>query len=434
MKIAYMFTEFPSGQISNSTRVFSMLERGHQVTVFANSKGNSMLYSDELKKHADRLKCVYINKTLIEKFKVFVKDFFSNPILFFTILTKVTNTNVFYQHYTKRIIGGSGKNNNLLITKRKSKIITSYFRYKALVNRDFDLVISFFGTLGNNYLFIKDIYPKSIYMTYFVGFDYSSQIYGTSDVDFYKDLFKKVDFICAKSNFSKQTLIGLGCNEDKIVIDYNGIDIQKFSQKKYEMQLQTLKFIIVSRLEKKKNHLLILKAFQNILKSFDNFEFTIVGGGPEQNKLDSFLVKDQRLAKRVFMIGVKTQSEIKKLLNTNHVFIHPSSSSLLDGSMEDTPTAILEAMAVGLPIISTYHAGIPDLIINDFNGKLIPERNLELLEEAITSFFKDNSLIAKLGKNSRPIVEQKFDSRKNALKNEEFYKSIISKLYIRKLS
>jgi colanic acid/amylovoran biosynthesis glycosyltransferase len=425
MKIAYIFTQFPSGQVSNSTRVFAMLERGHKVTVYANSKSKSILYKDELERFSDDLKIVYINKPPLQMLQVMFKDFIKNPLSFIKTLIKVSNKKIFYQHHTKRIMGGSGKNNNLLVTKKKSKIVTSYFRYRAIRDNDFDLIISFFGTIGNNYLFTKSLYPNSIYMTYFVGFDYSSQVYRTGDVDFYKDLFHECDYICAKSNFSKQTLVGLGCDEDKIVIDYNGIDIKKFSSKTYESELKTLKFIIVSRLEKKKCHLLILKAFQNVLESFDNFEFTIVGDGPERQKLEDYISKDKNLVDRVSLVGLKTQSEIKELLQLNHIFIHPSSSSLLNGSMEDTPTAILEAMAIGLPIISTYHAGIPDLVVDDYNGKLVPERNLKLLEKAITTFFKDKSLVSEFGKNSRLLVEEKFDSRKNAMKNEDFYKSIL---------
>jgi hypothetical protein len=61
MKIAYIFTEFPSGQVSNSTRVFSMLDRGHDVTVFASSSGTN-LYDEETKKYKDKLKIIYFNK------------------------------------------------------------------------------------------------------------------------------------------------------------------------------------------------------------------------------------------------------------------------------------------------------------------------------------------------------------------------------------
>ncbi|CAN0457121.1 unnamed protein product, partial [Ectocarpus fasciculatus] len=172
------------------------------------------------------------------------------------------------------------KKSNLLITKKKSKVLTSYLRYRAVKDVDFDLVISFFGTVGNNYLFIKELYPQTKYLTYFVGFDYSSQIYRTHDVNFYKDLFKYADYICAKSNFSKQTLIGLGCSEEKLILDYNGIDTTKFSVKTFEEPpYKTIKLIIVSRLEKKKCHLLILQALQNILKEHKNFKFTIVGDG-----------------------------------------------------------------------------------------------------------------------------------------------------------
>ncbi len=426
MKIAYIFSEFPSGQVSNSTRVFSMLERGHDVTVFANTKGNSAFYRDELKKYSARLNCIYINNSLFESIKILINDIFKNPILCLKNIVKASNKNIFYQNYTKRVIGGKGGKSNLLVTKKKTKILTYYFRIKAFQNKEFDIIVSFFGTIGNNYLFLKNLYPTVPYVTYFVGFDYSSYVYSTAKINLYSDLFNKADLIFAKSSFSKQTLIALGANEEKVKIDYNGINLDKFECRDFNKRIgKVVKFIIVSRLEKKKCHILILKALNKILEKHINFTFTIVGDGPERKNLEEYLNVNLQLKEKVLFLGLKSQQEIKQLLRNYHIFIHPSSSSLLSGSMEDTPTAILEAMACGLPIISTYHAGIPDLVLNNYNGRLVPERNLDLLISVIESFMLNQECINTYGRNSRKLTEERFDSDLNAHKNEILYNSII---------
>jgi len=426
MKIAYIFTEFPSGQVSNISRVLSMAERNHDITIFANTKGVNETLEIALDRFSHKIKVIYISRSIKDNLKEIMINFFINPIKFMRVIKLVSDKRFFFQNYTKRIIGGRGKKANFLVVKRKLKILTSYLRYTKLIDREFDIIVSFFGTLGNQYLFLKEIYPQTPFLTYFVGFDYSSQVYRTADINLYKDLFIKTDYIMAKSNFSRQTLISLGCNPDKVKIDYNGININFFKCRNFVLPIDvTIKFIIVSRLEKKKCHLLILEAFLKILAEYQNFKFTIVGQGPEFQNIKKYLNDNTRLNSKVDLLGEKTHLEIRDLLVKNHIFIHPSSASIFNGSMEDTPTSILEAMACGLPIISTYHAGIPDLVINDYNGKLVPERNLDLLTDTIKAFMGDTRLINKLGKNSRDLIEKKFDLKKNTLNNEIFYEDLI---------
>ena len=76
MKIAYVFSEFPSGQISNSTRVYAMVKQGHDVTVIANKPGNSQINSAEFEKYKDKLTIIYINSPFSHSLGSLLKDFF----------------------------------------------------------------------------------------------------------------------------------------------------------------------------------------------------------------------------------------------------------------------------------------------------------------------------------------------------------------------
>jgi colanic acid/amylovoran biosynthesis glycosyltransferase len=266
------------------------------------------------------------------------------------------------------------------------------------------------------------MFPKSIFACYFVGFDYSSRIFTTGNINFYQNLFRKADFIFAKSQFSKQTIIGLGCDKSKVKIDYNGININKFNTREIKVfSNEIVKFIIVSRLEIKKSHVLILQALTAVSENYTNFEFTIIGDGPESKKIEKYIEETPILHNKIKLLGRKSQYEISSILNESHVFIHPSSTALDNGNMEDTPTAILEAMACGLPIISTYHAGIPDLVIENYNGKMVPERNLNYLISSIMFFMENTDEIPRMGKHSRIMVEEKFDTISNSQKLEELF-------------
>ncbi|GAA4313688.1 colanic acid biosynthesis glycosyltransferase WcaL [Pontixanthobacter gangjinensis] len=417
MDIAFIFTEFPSGQVSNSTRVFSFLEMGYNVTVYANTCGNKHL-SYEVRNKYPNLDIIYFQKhkgyLLI---KEFLKDFFIAPRISLKRWQKAFNKELFFIFYLKKILGGRGlKNDSVTLQKRRNAPI-SYLRLKQLENKNHDFFICFFGPTGLNFLFLKELYPKALFCTYFVGFDYSSRLSQYGSTAIYKQLFSMSDIIFAKSTFSQQTLVEIGCNEEKIILDYNGINLNKFEHCTPKVQTnETVKFIIVSRLIAKKSHILILKAFIRIISINKNFKFTIVGEGPLREKIEEFIKKNPELFKRVELIGNISQEEVVSLLRLHHVFIHPSTTSIPFGDKEDTPTAILEAMAIGLPIISTFHAGIPDLVKNNENGILVPERNIDYLVDAINYFLNYPEKINQFGNNSRKIAEEKFDTGQNCLR------------------
>ena len=89
--------------------------------------------------------------------------------------------------------------------------------------------------------------------------------------------------------------------------------------------------------------------------------------------------------------------------------------------MEDTPTAIIEAQSVGLPVISTYHAGIPEIVKNNSTGLLIPEKNDVELQNAL-KYFMDNPLeIEKMGIQARKFIEENFNLDKEITKLEKIY-------------
>ena len=104
-----------------------------------------------------------------------------------------------------------------------------------------------------------------------------------------------------------------------------------------------------------------------------DFRYRILGIGPWERRLRT-LIEQYELETHVEMPGFKPSHEVKAMLDEADVFLLPSVTGA-DGDMEGIPVALMEAMAVGIPVVSTLHSGIPELIKSDHSGWLVPENN-----------------------------------------------------------
>jgi len=113
------------------------------------------------------------------------------------------------------------------------------------------------------------------------------------------------------------------------------------------------------------------------------------------------------------------------LLEGAEIFILPSVTAG-DGDMEGIPVSLMEAMARGMPVISTYHSGIPELVEDGVSGFLVPERDVVALARAIQRTVENGSTWPEIGRAGRCIVEDNFNRRKLGLRLIEHYRNLLS--------
>lgn len=111
------------------------------------------------------------------------------------------------------------------------------------------------------------------------------------------------------------------------------------------------------------------------------FRYNILGIGPWERRLKT-LIEQLQLEDVVFMPGFKPSHEVKAMLDQADLFLLPSVTGE-DGDMEGIPVALMEAMAVGIPVVSTVHSGIPELIDADESGWLVPEKDAFALADTL---------------------------------------------------
>jgi colanic acid/amylovoran biosynthesis glycosyltransferase len=185
---------------------------------------------------------------------------------------------------------------------------------------------------------------------------------------------------------------------------YNGLDLSHF--KPAAPAAGHLRLLTVGRLIEKKGFRYLIDACQLLRVAGLNFGCQIVGEGPEQGRLQE-IIDQYQLSDVVRLTGPLTQTKLSELLAQSSMFVFPAVHDSA-GDTDNLPTVLIEAMASHLPIVSTEIAGIPEIVQQNTNGILVPEKDPARLADAIRTIASDPALLERFGRASRRIAEEKF--------------------------
>jgi glycosyltransferase involved in cell wall biosynthesis len=213
----------------------------------------------------------------------------------------------------------------------------------------------------------------------------------------------------------------------KIVTIKNGVDIEaitnysinKISIRKRLGLLDTEKIIgSVANLKKIKNHIFLLKAFNELIKIYKNVKLLMIGesapDGTEKELRD--FVDEKGLKEKVLFLGCR--ADIPELLSIMDVFC-------LTSFKEGMPLSLIEAMAAGLPVIGTDVEGIRDLIVTDKNGFLVQLNNIKCLKDALHTLLINNSLRLRYGNESAILAADNYSIGRCIKEYQELFISLI---------
>ena len=262
----------------------------------------------------------------------------------------------------------------------------------------------------------------------FYGYDssgFAKRNFGLGKLWLRKRVFNYATRILAMSPDMKNDLLKSGCPESKIIVHYYGTDVQKFYKCSVYKDVRVVRFLIISGLVPQKGHKFLLGAFEEAYKKNKNMRLTIVGAGPMRDEIAA-IIEDKILEDIVKLEGpVKYNSqEHIGYLKSHDVFIHPSITDV-NGDKEGIPGTIVEAMASGLPVISTYHAGIPYIIENEVSGLLVNEWDVNALTDSILRMADSVELRKKLGKSGQAYALNNLNLKIKELDLENIYRSLI---------
>jgi colanic acid/amylovoran biosynthesis glycosyltransferase len=178
----------------------------------------------------------------------------------------------------------------------------------------------------------------------------------------------------------------------------------------------------VSSFVEKKGHEYTITAFANFTKEYPNSRLILAGDGPLRGRMEE-MCRTLGVYDRVSFVGWIDDQDVQKVLRGSDIFVHHSITAQ-NGDMEGIPTSIMEAMATGLPVVSTYHSGIPELIDDGVNGFLIGEKDTRAYTERLISMLDiaDNEI----GKNAVERILRDFNMARQNRELTDIYDSIIS--------
>ena len=196
---------------------------------------------------------------------------------------------------------------------------------------------------------------------------------------------------------------------DRIHRIYNGLTIAEFRRADFSSASPLI--VAVGRLIDKKGFADLIRACRLLMERGRSFRCEIIGEGPLEKELRR-QIEDLDLRNHVKLLGPKAQHEIAEHLAMGTAFVLPSAIDTT-GGMDNLPTVIMEAMATGLPVISTPVGGIPEMVVQDETGALVPARDSSALARAIEKVIMDLSLARHLGENGHKRANELFSIEKN---------------------
>ena len=196
---------------------------------------------------------------------------------------------------------------------------------------------------------------------------------------------------------------------DRIRRIYNGLNLAEFGRAVFSSAPPLI--LAVGRLIAKKGFADLIGACGLIAERGKSFQCEIIGEGPLENELRG-QIERLNLQNRVVLPGAKQQREVRQRLAAANVFVLPS---VIDpeGGMDNLPTVIMEAMATGLPVVSTKIGGIPEMVVENETGFLLRPGDAVALADAIEKVINNLSLAQKLGQAGCERAQELFSIEKN---------------------
>jgi colanic acid/amylovoran biosynthesis glycosyltransferase len=242
----------------------------------------------------------------------------------------------------------------------------------------------------------------------------------------YRQLFSEGDLFLSLSQDMTKDLASLGCPEQKIRLYRLGIDLKDFSPvQRADTDEPTV--LTVARLVEKKGIEYLIRSVQKIRGEGGRIRLRIIGDGPLLDELKA--VAAERFVEAIEFAGRVPFATLPREMAVADIFCLPSVTDRFGGK-DEISMVLKEAMGAALPIIATFHAGIPEVVKDGANGLLVPERNIPSLADAITRLAASRELRERIGLGGRKLVEQTWDIEHQIEVLESIYRELLGHRHV----
>ncbi|RMG65393.1 MAG: colanic acid biosynthesis glycosyltransferase WcaL [Calditrichaeota bacterium] len=251
------------------------------------------------------------------------------------------------------------------------------------------------------------------------GIPYSFSAHA-KDIYLQEDTFlrAKVDgakFVVTCTGFNVQHLRRVAQNPEKIHLCYHGVDVSQFSFRGPRREMGRPPVILsVGRFVPKKGFPVLIKALSHLHSRGVDFRAYLIGGGELKPQLKA-LTAELGLTEKVALLGKMPQEKLLSYYQQADILALACQVEA-DGDRDGIPNVLVEAMAMGIPVVSTQVSGIPELIHDGRNGLLVEQKDPVALADALQQLIEQPELAGRLAAAARWTVEQNFNARVNVRK------------------
>ncbi len=288
------------------------------------------------------------------------------------------------------------------LLKKPSNFIDKTLLINSLKQHKIDVVLAEYGSHAH---FILDYVRKAglPLVVHFHGYDASVREVIEKHNN-YHDVFQYATKVIAVSRKMENVLLEMGCPKEKLVYNVYGpqpefLEVTPTFAKK--------QFIAIGRFADKKAPYYTILAFHNAVKNHPDAKLLMAGAGALLNTCKN-LVKHLKIEDQVVFLGIISPEKYREFLSESLGFVQHSITAE-NGDMEGTPLAVLEASAAGLPVISTTHAGIPDVIIHRETGLLCQEHHVETMANDMILLLDEMAVGKKMGRQGKKNIQENFN-------------------------
>ena len=398
MKVAFIVTRFPSlTQTFVLEQMTGLLDRGHDVDIYSEREDTQSLSQASVSEY-----------NLLDR--VFYYGHIREQMPKSRLLRSATAGALITRSLAHQPWPLLKSLNVIKFGRQAASLCLLYTTNLFLEKRafEYDIVHCHFGPSGNFAMPLKDVgVIKGKVITTFHAFDMSTYVRKNGQ-DVYSDLFKRGDLFLAISERGKNDLIQLGCRPESIVVHRMGVDVTRFAFVPRKVRNDSIvRILTIGRFVEKKGIEYGIRAVAMLLQEHPNVEYNIVGDGPLRTRL-SALIAELNVERNVTLLGWRIQEEIISLMRDADILLAPSVTGH-DGDQEGIPVVLMEALAQGLPVVSTWHGGIPELVRDGESGLLVSERDTTALAEKLKFLLMHPEVWPGMGRMGRERVEKDYN-------------------------
>ncbi len=290
-----------------------------------------------------------------------------------------------------------------------------------------DILHAHFGHVGYRALELRRKTNLPL-VTTFYGFDMSILPRRKVWRRAYASLFANGELFLVEGERMAKELNALGCAQEKIIIQPIAIDLSKITFKPRSWAENSPVYILMAgRFVEKKGFTYAIRAFAQIASKWPSVEMRIIGDGPLKKEIETEIAKSG-LAKRIHLLGSLDYTAYLAEATRGHLFMSPSVTARNGDSEGGAPTTLLEMQAAGLPVLSTFHADIPNVVKDGITGFLVGERDVTALAERLDWLLRHPNSWQAIGAEGHKYICEAHNIHTQVTRLENLYLRMVSEI------